>query len=75
MRIAGRRLEATPVFDTYWRFAAKRQHLYLARLRKEPEPWTPDPILRSYRFTNVFRVADRVSQYLLFARPPRPGRP
>src|SRR3546814_2022896 len=26
-------------------------------------PWTDDPILRTYRFTNSFRAADRVSQY------------
>lgn len=63
--IAGRRLLPSAVFDTYWRFAARRQDLYLARLRDEPAPWTTDPILRGFRFTNVFRVADRVSQYLL----------
>lgn len=73
--IGRRRLEATPVFDTYWRFAAKRHDLYLARLRGEPEPWTPDPILRSYRFTNVFRVVDRVSQYLLSRVLFKPGAP
>jgi len=28
-------------------------------------PWTTDPILQTYRFTNVFRATDRVSQYLL----------
>ena len=28
-------------------------------------PWTLDPILAAYRFTNVYRAADRVSQYLI----------
>jgi hypothetical protein len=28
-------------------------------------PWTTDPILQAYRFTNVFRATDRVSQYLI----------
>ena len=63
--IAGRHLRPTPVFDTYWHFAARRQRVYLSRLYDEPPPWSDDPILREYRFTNVFRAADRVSQYLL----------
>src|SRR5689334_6219368 len=65
LRIAGRTLYPTEVFDTYWRFAARRQRVYLSRLRHESPPWSDDPILREYRFTNVFRAADRVSQYLL----------
>jgi hypothetical protein len=55
----------TPVFDSYWRFAAERQAILERRLRGEPPPWTDDPILRRYRFTNAYRVADRVSQYLI----------
>lgn len=63
--IAGRRLEVTPVFDTYWRFAAARQGIYEARQAGRPGPWTTDPILRLHRFTNCFRAADRVSQFLI----------
>jgi alpha-glutamyl/putrescinyl thymine pyrophosphorylase clade 1 len=63
--IGGRRLDPTPVFDTYWRFAAARQGLYEARLRGQPAPWTSDPILRRHRFTNCYRAADRVSQFLI----------
>lgn len=63
--VAGRRLQPSPVFDTYWRFAAARQNVYQARLRGEPGPWTDDPILSTHRFTNCFRAADRVSQYLI----------
>jgi hypothetical protein len=58
-------LSATPVFDTYWHFAARRQELLMRRLNGEPAPWTDDPVLASYRFTNVYRAADRVSQYLI----------
>lgn len=65
VRIAGRDLSVTPVFDTYWRFAAARQEVYLARLHGRREPWTSDDILRRYRFTNAFRAADRVSQHLI----------
>jgi hypothetical protein len=63
--ICGRRLDPTPVFDTYWRFAAARQALYEARLRGQTAPWTSDPILRRHRFTNCYRAADRVSQFLI----------
>jgi hypothetical protein len=63
--ICGRRLDPTPVFDTYWRFAAARQGLYEARLRGQAPPWTSDPILRRHRFTNCYRAADRVSQFLI----------
>ena len=61
----GRTLRATPVFDTYWRFAARRQQLFMRRLSGSPPPWTDDPVLRAYRFTNAYRAADRVSQYLI----------
>lgn len=65
VRIAGRSLRPTPVFDTYWRFAAARQAIYLGRLAGSPLPWTDDEILLAHRFTNVFRASDRVSQYLI----------
>jgi hypothetical protein len=65
IRIAGRLLRPTEVFNTYWRFAAVRQSIYLARLRRAPLPWTHDGILRAHRFTNVFRASDRVSQFLI----------
>ena len=58
-------LRPTPVFATYWYFAAARQELFYRRLCGEASPWTADLIMRSYRFTNVYRASDRVSQYLI----------
>ncbi len=58
-------LEPTPVYDSLWRFAAKRQEILFRRLRGEPPPWTDDPVLQKHRFTNAYRAADRVSQYLI----------
>ena len=55
-------LEPTLVFESYWKFIAERFAIYLARLKGEPPPWTADPILSRYKFTNVFRATDRVSQ-------------
>ncbi|NEC76745.1 nucleotide kinase domain-containing protein [Streptomyces rochei] len=63
--VAGRVLSPTPVFDTYWRFAAARQKVYEARLDGGAGPFTDDPILQKYRFTNCYRAADRVSQELI----------
>lgn len=55
----------TEVFETYWRFAAERQEVFFARLNGIKEPWTNDPIIREYKFTNTYRASDRVSQYLI----------
>lgn len=55
----------TVVYDSYWEFAAERLAMYYRRLSSARGPWTSNPILRAYRFTNVFRASDRVSQYLI----------
>jgi hypothetical protein len=55
----------TVVYDTYWRFAAERLAIFYRRLKQAAGPWTADPILRTYRFTNAYRATDRVSQYLI----------
>ena len=49
--------------------------MYYRRLRGEPAPWTSDSILKTYRFTNTYRVADRVSQYLIREVQYHPSRP
>lgn len=53
------------VYDLYWQFAAKRQAIFEQRLQGSLPPWTDDPILQTYKFCNVYRAADRVSQYLI----------
>src|SRR5579871_6549947 len=62
-----RRQLPTPsaVFDTYWRFAVERQAIFFRRLKGDTGPWTADPVLREYKFTNAYRASDRVSQYLI----------
>lgn len=37
----------------------------MRRVTGAPRPWTDDPILVAHRFTNAYRAADRVSQYLI----------
>jgi hypothetical protein len=39
--------------------------MFYRRIGNPVGPWTNDPILQHYRFTNVYRCTDRVSQYLI----------
>lgn len=55
----------TVAYDTYWRFAAERQAIFFRRLSGASQPWTKDTTLQTYKFTNAYRAADRVSQYLI----------
>src|SRR6266705_3048098 len=55
----------TKVYDTFWRFAAERQEIFFRRLEEFPPPWTCDPILNEYKFTNAYRASDRTSQFLI----------
>ncbi len=53
------------IYDLYWYFASERQQMFTRRVAGEPGPWTDDPILGEFKFCNVFRAADRVSQYMI----------
>lgn len=55
----------TEALEVFWDFAAERQGVYHDRVAGIPGPWTDDPILAQHRFTNAYRAADRVSQYLI----------
>jgi len=57
--------QPTAVFDSYWKFAAERQAIFHARAQGKRGPWTNDPVLEDYKFTNAYRAADRVSQFLI----------
>lgn len=63
------------VYELYWLFASRRQAAFEKRLSGAPWPWAEDPILQNYKFCNVFRAADRVSQYMIrdVAYGPDPG--
>lgn len=58
-------LKPSPVYDTYWRFAAERQEIFFRRFEGASPPWTSDPILSVHKFTNAYRASDRVSQFLI----------
>lgn len=63
--VGSHRVIASPVLASYWRLACERQKVYFGRLAGDPAPWTTDPVIGRYRFTNAYRAADRVSQDLI----------
>lgn len=65
LRPSDLKVPSSRVYDTYWRFAAERQAIFFRRVLGAPPPWTADPILAEFKFTNVYRASDRVSQYLI----------
>ncbi|WP_158707729.1 nucleotide kinase domain-containing protein [Janibacter massiliensis] len=60
-----RQIVGSEVLRSYWTLAAERQRVYHARLQGQAPPWTEDPVVTQYRFTNAYRAADRVSQDLI----------
>ena len=53
------------IYDLYWTFASRRQAAFEHRLTGAPWPWSDDPIIQTFKFCNVYRAADRVSQYMI----------
>lgn len=49
----------------YEHFVRERHAIWTQRQRGAAAPWTPDVILATYKFTNVFRVLDPGSQFAL----------
>lgn len=48
----------------FWSFVLERQQIFRKRQCGYSAPWTDDPILQKYHFTNVFRDLDRGTQVL-----------
>lgn len=55
----------------------ERESIRLKKERGEPPPWTEDPILGGYKFTNILRINDRTTQWVLnnWYRPNRGAEP
>lgn len=53
-------------FDTFFAIMKERQRIWVRRvLQGKPAPWTKNPILRDYKYTNVYRELDRASQFMI----------
>lgn len=46
-------------------FVRERHNIWEARQRGKTAPWTADPVLASRKFTNVFRLLDPGSQFVI----------
>ena len=46
------------------KFVIARHAIYVARKSKREWPWTKDPILRQYKFCNIYRELDRVTRWI-----------
>ena len=65
-----------PYAADFFAYARERHSVHLRRLAGEPAPWTDDPILRKYRFTQVFRELDRTTIWFRqFVREPLREKP
>lgn len=53
-----------PLLPALLAFIQERQAIYRRREAGQLRPWTKDPILAAYRFTNVFRELDRTSRWI-----------
>jgi hypothetical protein len=51
--------------DLFWHYVHERRMAECSRRNGDIAPWSSDPIIQKYRFTNVYRASDRVSQYLI----------
>ena len=51
-------------FDAFMAFVVERHRIYERRARGQERPWTKDPILQQYKFTNVYRELDRVTVWI-----------
>jgi len=52
--------------DLFWWFVGERQAIWRKRfLERQSPPWTLDPILRTYRFTNVYRELDPGTKFAI----------
>ena len=47
-----------------WYWMSERQAIWERRNNGQPKPWTADPILQRYRFCNVFRELDTVTEWI-----------
>ena len=50
--------------DDFFDFMIKRERLRLKKEQGAPWPWSDDPILNTYKFTNVKREHDRTTRWM-----------
>jgi hypothetical protein len=58
------KLNPTNVYKYFWEFAYYRDRIFFDRL-KNPRQQSENKILAEYKFTNIYRILDRTTQYLV----------
>ena len=58
-------IKKTPIEERYVWFVNEREKIRIKKNKNLPKPWTDNETLQSYRFCNVRRMDDVVSQWLL----------
>ena len=53
------------IMDTFIHYLSERHLIFARREVGRPGPWTDDPILRQYKFTNILRSNDRTTRWLI----------
>ena len=54
------------ILQYYFYFMQERMNMFWRKIDgNKYNEWSKDPILRTFKFTNVYRATDRVSQYLI----------
>lgn len=48
----------------FWYWIEERHQIHLKKMAGLPKPWTHDPVLQTYKFTNPFRENDRGTVWL-----------
>lgn len=48
-----------------WDYIRERERIRFQKMTGKPAPWTDDPILQKFKFTNVKRIYDRTTQAFL----------
>ena len=54
----------TEAVESFFGWINERHAIYQRRINEKSAPWTEDPILREYKFTNPFRENDRVTVWM-----------
>jgi hypothetical protein len=54
----------TADINGFFKFLNRRHLIYIRKERGDPRPWTKDKILDEGKFTNIYRMLDRVSRYV-----------
>ena len=53
------------LYPYFWYWMTERQNIFVKRLQGFDPPYSDDPVFQKYKFTNVYRVLDRVSQFVV----------